>query len=826
MLRNLATSADNTHNPTSAPPQYDDDFEDDEEENEKQNEEGEEEEEYYDDDFEEDEATPVAGRAVEGETEIMRAIREENERALRASNDRYRYGDENDRPIGGFDDRAFDFNSHARDQVPERKVKSFPGKGAQMTLTDAQVRAARERVRRWDMVVRARHVRMTATDASCATDVIVDRAPKTRTQLFLAGLGPFAKSTFATCQTRGEDSARDADAQTEATDGSNHVQTQCPEDLVASRDALELQRSMGGSSARVARHIAANRANRWARASGDLQHSKNKRLGGFIQRVGAVVDVLLRERPTPRGHVPDVTRIGGPDGPLKPHFSRASQADSLTETYAAFHHPELTAGRRVVDAAFAPGPRGARTLAVAYTPRTHAKKKYFGAAGRGLVLVWDVGAGEPVASRALTCESVPSRVVWGPGDSHHLIVAGTEEGGVCVWDLREPPEVHAESAESGDVPPGALADGERLRRPSYDWWGDATGSIVDGWGDTPGSIVALGVALGDGASTSARSAPAPVTPGREPGREGDDHDGRPRRDPAAAAANGSSLAGSTRDFYVVALDCWGKVSSFKVSELSRREASDASIADTGLRFGSRVRAARNARSIPYGAAAGDAPTGSRGSQGSREGGARAMAVTNRAGVAAEFYVAGEDGRVLRGARYGTPTAPKAFVPCDPLDAGHAAASAPNEAVVSLDFNPHFPNVFLAAYEGGSVAMYSTASSLASRRWDGVTAARVIAARWSPARPSAFFVLDDECCVHAYDLLSDDASRSVKSERFGKREKITSLKLAKLGDQAWDAPGQCLASMAYDDGRTDVHVVSRELSSITAREMDQLRLLLV
>ena len=179
---------------------------------------------------------------------------------------------------------------------------------------------------------------------------------------------------------------------------------------------------------------------------------------------------------------------------------------------------------------------------------------------------------------------------------------------MCVWDLREPPEVHAESAESGDVPAGALADGECLRRPSYGTEGfgqlDAGRLDFDDWEDTPGSIVALGVAL-DGASTSAHPVPAPVTPGREPGREGDDHDGRARRDPAAAAAaSGASFAGSTSDFYVIALDCWGKVSSFKVSELSRREASDASIADTGLRFGSRVRAARNARSIPYGAAAG------------------------------------------------------------------------------------------------------------------------------------------------------------------------------------------------------------------------------
>jgi hypothetical protein len=32
-------------------------------------------------------------------------------------------------------------------------------------------------------------------------------------------------------------------------------------------------------------------------------------------------------------------------------------------------------------------------------------------------------------------------------------------------------------------------------------------------------------------------------------------------------------------------------------------------------------------------------------------------------------------------------------------------------------------------------------------------------------------------------------------------------------------------MAYDDGRTDVHVVARELSSITEREMDELRTLM-
>ena len=232
-------SHDRYPDPDPHPSQYDDDFEDDEEETE--------EEEQYDDDFEEEEApTPQAGRAVEGqghrgpETDIMRAIREENERALLAAaphphDDGYGYGDENDRPVGGFDDRAFDFNSHADERVPERKVKSLPGKGAMKTLTDAQVKAARERVARWEMVIRARHVRMTSSDVSCGTDAIIDREPRTVNELFHGGVGPYSRVQFATCQTRGADSSRDVDAQTEDTEG-RAVQTQCPEDLVASRD--------------------------------------------------------------------------------------------------------------------------------------------------------------------------------------------------------------------------------------------------------------------------------------------------------------------------------------------------------------------------------------------------------------------------------------------------------------------------------------------------------------------------------------------------------------------------------------------------------------
>jgi hypothetical protein len=40
---------------------------------------------------------------------------------------------------------------------------------------------------------------------------------------------------------------------------------------------------------------------------------------------------------------------------------------------------------------------------------------------------------------------------------------------------------------------------------------------------------------------------------------------------------------------LITLDCWGNVSTYLVSELSRRDAVEGALSDMGLRFGSRVR---------------------------------------------------------------------------------------------------------------------------------------------------------------------------------------------------------------------------------------------
>ena len=101
-----------------------------------------------------------------------------------------------------------------------------------------------------------------------------------------------------------------------------------------------------------------------------------------------------------------------PGGSLKPHAVEG-KAGSLTAAYVALEAEEVTRGRSVVAAAFAPGEKekGTRSLLVAYAPR-HTRAR--GAAGRGVLLVWDLGAARRAITHAMTLEGSPTCVAWGP----------------------------------------------------------------------------------------------------------------------------------------------------------------------------------------------------------------------------------------------------------------------------------------------------------------------------------------------------------------------------------------------------------------------------
>lgn len=374
-----------------------------------------------------------------GEDDIARMIREENEKAMKESKF---VTNVSGRPSSGGksnekENEPAPFKSVDREhlvnaygnvakgmKLPERKVKGLPVKGSG-AATDAQIEAAKARVVRWKMVNTAVGG-MTYKDAACGTDNLLTNEPSTRRELFERGVGPYASCQMATTQT-GDGDRREFGTQSEAPD-CRSVTAQCPEDLGLSREQVEAASSETGSAAAMRKKMAANLAMKWARATGDLQHSKDRRLAAFITRAGAVANTLLKERRLASGTT-DLMRHAGQ---LKPHAT-PGQPGSLTASYMALDDAQLTTGRVVRDTAFAPGSRGASLLLIAYAP---SDARAHGVAGRGLMLVWDLSAPTADPLHAMVLEGSPTCVAWGPGESHHLVMCGTEDGAVCAWDLR------------------------------------------------------------------------------------------------------------------------------------------------------------------------------------------------------------------------------------------------------------------------------------------------------------------------------------------------------------------------------------------------------
>ena len=699
--------------------------------------------------------------------------------------------------------------------IPERRVKGLPSRGSRKgPLTDAQIRANALRIKRWRLVDRA--VQFTHEDPACGFESIFSAEPMTRAQMRDSGVGPYAKKKYATTQTGGDGENRAFETQTELGE-KREARAQCPDDWSARREDLEAESDLSlrsvpaKSTSAIRRESAAEKAARWARATGDLQHSREKRLAGFVNRAGAVADALLRDREpeTFASDVPNVpdlmrTRVatGSSSGSnamrraLKPHAVQG-QPGSLTSAYVALDDSELTRDRRVAAAAFERcenTKKGSRFLLVAYAPRSPSAR---GIAGRGMLLVWDLGAGDKKIKHAMTLEGVPSCAAWGPSGA--AVLCGTEEGALCAWDLREPlpgagDSFSAATPEDAASTSALARHGTSFRRPSYSTEGlFFAGSGEDAFVDRRGAMAGIG-------ATTDGSAEIEIAREEEPRTARDSFQGRPSRRHET----------HSNDFHVIALDSDGNVDELSVSELPRRDAEDVAVSDPGLRFGSRVRITRVSSCLAYGAGKRNAVR------------ANHLSVVHvNDGGASEIFVA-DDAGVHRGGRRGAARLPRAFFARDPPNGGTAAATRPSLATVSLDFNPaffgHVFGVFLAAHEGGTVALYRTDTSLALRRWESFTAGAIVSVRWSLARPSLFYVLDDTRVVFAFDLLAADPEAPVHFEAFGKKEKIVCLELAKAGEPGWDKPGQHLMCLGYDDGRVDVHAIAEDFVNVTEEEV--------
>lgn len=303
----------------------------------------------------------------------------------------------------------------------------------------------------------------------------------------------------------------------------------------------------------------------------------------------------------------------------------------------------------------------------------------------------------------LRCIGTPTCCIL-PAARPHLAFAGTEEGSVQLWNLREPGVTHP-SVDIGG------ADRLALRSPTY--CSDCLGA--GGAHATP--IVSLS---------------------------------------ALPAAEGSGLS-------IASLDLEGTLLLWLVLEEAELDA-----LDLGQAFGGKERLLRSGSVDLVADAAGGASAdasenaSANGNPRRRSGGATALKLLPTRCAQAAFLpkdpsrllVATDLPRVLHRSRYDpTPPAPDTF---------GAPGGRASSGVTSLAFCPTAPSHFLAGRANGAIELYCVDDREPLLSWDSASGGAIVQLAWSPSRPTLFWALDATDAMHIFDLASSSPGRPALS----------------------------------------------------------------
>ncbi|CAM9298502.1 unnamed protein product [Scytosiphon promiscuus] len=398
--------------------------------------------------------------------------------------------------------------------------------------------------------------------------------------------------------------------------------------------------------------------------------------------------------------------------------------------------------------------------------------------GCGVICVWNADSPKAAPVSVLCGEGLFSCLCL-PLHHAHTVVAGTAEGCVLLWDLREP----ASSSRAAESRSLRLRCG--IRSPTYSTAGGGGG---DAGTSGPG---------GGHASTVVSVIPIPVAAGG--GMSGN----------GGFSGEGFISLGEVNSFQIASLDDRGTVSIWLASEVSRAD-EGGSQSDLGLSPGGRIRLALS-KSLHPGAQVqhttlGGSVVSDMGGSGPVQSGGggelnkssfrRTTTAANAAATARAIAFSPRDpNRLLVGdssdcvrhtSRLGQAPPPKVYRPPRRRQWGsgrgrHEEGQGQEEralgGVACLAFSPYFHEYFLTGCGDGSVRLYKDDSAGPLTVWEGDLSADtgngtsasswppgISSLAWSEHRPAVFFVLDTSGAIHAFDLLQDGAG-AVATERY-------------------------------------------------------------
>ncbi|XP_070585526.1 cytoplasmic dynein 2 intermediate chain 1 isoform X4 [Erythrolamprus reginae] len=178
-----------------------------------------------------------------------------------------------------------------------------------------------------------------------------------------------------------------------------------------------------------------------------------------------------------------------------------------------------------------------------------------------------------------------------------------------------------------------------------------------------------------------------------------------------------------------------------------------------------------------------------------------------------FVVGTDAGLVSHGTRHELKVPPKLFKP----QQGGPRATQVN----AIDFSPFGKPIFLVGCSDGSIRLHQMASELPLMQWNNSTAGQaVIALQWALTRPAVFFVLDATSVIYIWDLLENDLSPVAKQPIWS--DKI--ITMAVLGEP--EKPSGVLGiALAKESGIIDIKYVKKIWAVPQPEEAEKLNLLL-
>uniref|UniRef100_UPI00398E4727 cytoplasmic dynein 2 intermediate chain 1 isoform X2 n=1 Tax=Pristiophorus japonicus TaxID=55135 RepID=UPI00398E4727 len=376
-----------------------------------------------------------------------------------------------------------------------------------------------------------------------------------------------------------------------------------------------------------------------------------------------------------------------------------------------------------------------------------------------IICVWNIW--EPSApQKVLVCESEVQCCCFGPGNAISVF-AGTVDGSVIAWDLREHSIIHYSLQIGGQE--------WILRNPTF---------------STDGVLAAVN-------HSCAVKAVDPVSSAYF-----DNHG-------AGLSLLASQEGSSGLSFQLASLDESGLLNLWVVVELQKADLAG-SLTDLGLIPGGKIKlihsSSINVNSFfPRNLMQLGPP--------------QTLSIRFLPSDPNHFFIGTDIGLVSHGTRHGLQTAPKLYKP--------QMNSVRPVQVTCIDFCHFGKTMFLVGCSDGTIRLHSVATDHPILQWNESTQGRPIqTVLWALTRPGMFFVLDESSHIYVWDLLQND-SKPVAEESL-QLDRITTIAI--LGDPEKPSASSGLM-LAKQSGAIEIQYLKKQWSEPHLNELETLHYIL-